>query len=232
MKLFKLLAVAAVTTSSALFAEETAQNIFVSQDFENTAFFQKASANGYTARDAKAGQWAFFKPEKIVSISNEQAASGEYSLKYVSKRPNPYFPTLIFNTPLSGSFEFECYVNTPAKTKFVIGLVTEENGKKLRNFSFGSFDNTNNLAYLDFTIGKWKRSGIKFPVDEWVLCKMKYDNAAKKIAYFVNLNDKEEKIGEITLNTPIDKVLFIEFRHNMTPADNVLYVDDVRIIKK
>ena len=232
MKLFKLFTICAAVASSALFAEEAVENVFISQDFENPAFFEKVSPSGYTARNAQTGQWGLFKAEKVVSITNEQAASGEYCLKYIAKKPTPYFAFVVLPTPLSDSFEFEFYMNTPQKARFTVGLVTETNGKKERNLSFGSFDNNNNLAYLDFKAGKWKRSGIKFPFDEWVLCKMKYDKAAKNISYYVVLNDKEEKVGEINLDAPIEKVVFVEFRHNISPDGSVLYVDDVKIVKK
>ena len=56
--------------------------------------------------------------------------------------------------------------------------------------------------------------------------------AAKNISYYVVLNDKEEKVGEINLDAPIEKIVFVEFRHNISPDGSVLYVDDVKIVKK
>ncbi|MBR7127581.1 MAG: hypothetical protein IKD09_03235 [Lentisphaeria bacterium] len=233
MKISKLVLLGALLGSTALFAEETAQeNVWISQDFENKEYFSKASPNGYTARTQNAGLWSQFRNDGVLSISDEQAASGNYALKY-TRLPAPanYFANWIFPATLTGSFVFEAYINQEPNARFVIGLVTDNNGKKERLYSFGSFDKNLNMAYLDFTANKWKRSGIKVPADEWVKVQLEYDAAAKTISYYVFIDDVKEKIGEVDAQN-MGPVHFIEFRHNASENGKALYIDDVKITKK
>ncbi len=233
MKITKLFLVGAMLGATSLFAEETAQEkVLMLQDFEDQAYFSQVSANGYTKSSAMTGQWSVFKPEKIVSISDEQAASGDYSLKYKSVKPNPYFATCIIRQELTGSFDFECYMNREAAARYIIGFVTEKNGVKERKYSVGTFDNNANLAYLDVAANKWKRSGIKVAADEWMQFVISYDDTAKTVSYYVYIDDVKEKIGEVSVGDSLGKLLYVEFRHNVSTPDSVFYIDDVKISQK
>ena len=168
-----------------------------------------------------------------MTISDEQAASGNYSLKHTQlPAPSRYFANWIFPTPLSESFVFEAYINMEEGARSVIGLVTEYNGKKERRFSFGAFDpKANNMAYLDYKANKWMRSGIKIANDEWVKVQLEYDAAAQTISYYVFIDDVKEKIGEVSAEN-LGAVNFVEFRHNASENGKAVYIDDVKITKK
>ena len=234
MKLTKAILIGAMVGATSLFAEEAVQeNVWISQDFENKEYFSKVSPTGFTARNPQTGLWSQFKNDGVLTISDEQAASGNYSLKHTQlPAPSRYFANWIFPTPLSESFVFEAYINMEEGARSVIGLVTEYNGKKERRFSFGAFDpKANNMAYLDYKANKWMRSGIKIANDEWVKVQLEYDAAAQTISYYVFIDDVKEKIGEVSAEN-LGAVNCVEFRHNASENGKAVYIDDVKITKK
>ncbi|MDR0932962.1 MAG: hypothetical protein LBM70_08100 [Victivallales bacterium] len=211
-------------------AEETNKTPIIRQDFENADFFAAVSSVGYTRRDPQVGQWGLFKDDKIVSISEEQAASGKYSLKYTAAEKSPYFAVGVFPEPINGHLELEFWVNRQEGFNFIVGLVTRKEGKNNRLLSCGTFDKNHQFAYLGNDL-KWQRSGIKCPADEWVKLKFTLNHKENVCSYYVFLDDSLEKIGEVKFADSLGEVMFFELRPNASSPGSAVYLDDFTAFK-
>lgn len=211
-----------------LLGGEPGKTEIMNQGFEQKESFEKLSPNGYTlSRKAPGGQWGFFKADKVMTVTEAQAASGSRSLAYTAQKKTPYYGVGIFPSPVKGSLELELWVYRERGFNGGIGLVSRKNGKAERLASVGTFDKSHQFAFLD-SDGKWKRSGILCPAEEWVKLVLFYDRVRNGCSYSVILNDKREEIGWCQFKEPVGEILFFELRPNGAEPGSSLYLDDVK----
>lgn len=213
-------------------AEPAAREI-VNQDFESKEVFSAISPSGYTlSKGSPDGQWGRFHKDGLVCITEEQAASGSRSLQYTAPDGKvPYYAYCNFPAPLTGSFEMEMYVNHEEGARFIVGLVSRtSDNRNSRIINVGIFDNNYNWAFNDAD-GKWKRSGIKCPANEWFKLIIKYDRPGNTCDFSVIVDDEEEKIGTFKLPGEIVSCNFLEFRQNASQPGSKIFLDCVKIIE-
>lgn len=207
---------------------ESGKTEIMNQGFEQKELFEQLSPNGYTSFPKEpGGQWGFFKNDKVVVITEEQAASGSRSLKYTAQKKTPYYGMGIFPVPVAGGLELELWINREAGFNYVIGLVSRKDGKSSRFANVGTFDKNHQFAFLD-TDGKWKRSGIKCPAEEWVRLLIHYKRAENTCSYYVFLDDRKEEIGTCKYKEPVGDIVFFELRPNNAEPGSSIYLDNVR----
>lgn len=209
-------------------AGESGKLEIMNQGFEQKEMFEQISRNGYTlARQAPGCQWAFFKDDKVITITEEQAATGKYSLKYVAQKKTPYYGVGLFQNPVKGGLEVELWINRDADFNYIIGLVSRKDGKSSRVASVGTFDNSHQFTFMDSN-GKWKRSGIKCPAAEWVRLLISYNRAGNTCSYYVFLDDNKEEIGTCKFQEPVGDIICIELRPNAAAPGSSVYLDNVK----
>lgn len=202
------------------------------QDFENSAFFEKRTANGYTDRDPIRGQWIGVNMVEQFKITDEQAAGGKQSLKFTYTGQEKFYPTGLLLEPYGGSVEAEVWCYREPEFRFAVAVAGPVGDKARADLgAVGVFDpKVNQFTYMNYETGKWVRTGLKCPAEEWVKITIRIDQKQKQVRYFATVNDQVEALGTTALPENA-KARFIEFRRIPSTVGASGYFDDVTISK-
>ncbi len=209
------------------------REVIVDQGFEDKEFFSKTSTNGYTlGRGIPVGLWAAFMDasKDYITISSDQAAVGENSLKFRSGEKNPYTTACFFARPLTGSVEVELWANREAGINFGVCLIAKKgDAPNQRPLNVATFDNNHQFAFWNVNENKWNRSGIKCPDDTWVKIRISFNRAANTCTYYAVIDDNTETIGTLTLPEDIGNIIGLEMRPVTPAAGKAYFVDEVKV---
>lgn len=212
-----------------IFAAETA---LMAQSFENTDFFGKLSANGYTMASPDDGKWGVFGPDKAVSISEEQAAVGKYSLKITRMDKRQTNAVGGFRPALSAesSISLEIWIYRPDLSDFSVALggIDQPTGKVVNVAALVTGEN-GKLMIRNGADDKWQRTSLKMPTELWVPVFIVIDRAAKNIVFKIELNGKVETIGVREFTSPAVAIDRLLMGAAPCPPGSSVYFDEVKI---
>ncbi len=212
----------------ALVAEQTV----MAQGFEDTDFFGRLSANGYTMASSAGGKWGVFGSDKAVSISDEQAAVGKYSLKITRMDKSQTNAIGAIGTALSAetSISLEIWIYRPDLSDFSVALggIDQATGRTVNVAALVAGEN-GKLMIRNATDDKWQRTSLKMPDELWVPVFIAIDRAAKKIVFKIELNGKTEIIGIRELTGPAVAIDRLLMGAAPCPPGSSIYFDEVKI---
>lgn len=207
------------------------KKVVFEQGFEDVQFFNSVSPSGLTVKDPANVVWGIFKENKTVSISDEQAATGNQSLKVIRREQVQTNAVAMFGTPLSpkGVNAVETWVYRPSESEFSIVLSgLDQTGNKIK------------VAYLN-TAEKGKffirnatatlvRTYMPCPSDSWMLLSVELNFDAKKILFSYQMDGKKVTVGELELVGEEVKLTGIEFGATPCPPGSAIYFDNVKVL--
>ena len=212
-----------------IFAVETT---VMTQGFEDTDFFRKLSTNGYTMTSSAGGTWGVFGRDKAVNISDEQAATGKYSLKITRMAKSQTNAIGGIRPALSAenSISLEIWIYRPDHSDFSIALggIGQAAGKTVNIAALVTGEN-GKLMIRNATDDNWQRTNLKMPDELWVPVFIVIDRAAKNIVFKIELNGKTEIIGIRELTGPAVAIDRLMIGAAPCPPGSSVYFDEVKI---
>lgn len=216
-------------TCQSMLAIETTE---MTQGFEDTAFFGKLSANGYTMASPAGGKWGVFGSDKAVSISDEQAAVGKYSLKITRMNKGQTNAIGAIGIALSAatSISLEIWIYRPELSDFSVALggIDQVTGRTVNVAALVTGEN-GNLMIRNATDDKWQRTNLKMPSGLWVPVFIVIDRTARNITFKIELSGKTEIIGIRELTGPAVSIDRLMIGAAPCPPGSSVYFDEVKI---
>lgn len=201
------------------------------QGFEDQDYFAKLSPNGYTMSSPSGWVWGVFGSDKAVSISDEQAAVGKFSLKVIrmDKRQTNAIGVVrpAFDADVQVMAEVWVYRPDRSDFTFYMGGIDPENGKVVTVASLLAGEN-GKLMVRNATDARWQRSGLVCPVELWTPLRIIIDRKAKSVIFQIELGGKTEVIATRELTGPSVGLDRIIFGAAPCPPGSAIYFDEVK----
>ncbi|MFA6476703.1 MAG: hypothetical protein WCV67_00255 [Victivallaceae bacterium] len=178
------------------------------------------------------GTWGVFGSDKAVNISDEQAATGKYSLKITRMVKSQTNAIGGIRPALSAenSISLEIWIYRPDHSDFSIALggIGQATGKTVNVAALVTGEN-GKLMIRNATDTGWQRTNMSMPVELWTPVFIIIDQAVKNITFKIELSGKIEIIGirELTGQTAaIDRLLL---GAAPCPPGSSVYFDEIKI---